>query len=124
MLSGNLCLVEDLVLRDNVIKATLHWNAEHAIFAGHFPDQPVVPGVCMMQLVQECLSGATGKQWQLSSASMIKFLHFIDPRVHQAVSLQVQLPAEQSESLKITASLFNESTVFFKYNAAYRQISV
>ncbi|MEJ0079486.1 MAG: hypothetical protein WDM78_00620 [Puia sp.] len=29
--------------------------ADQAIFSGHFPGQPVLPGVCMMEMVAEVL---------------------------------------------------------------------
>ena len=27
-------------------------NPQHAIYSGHFPQQPVVPGVCMLQIIK------------------------------------------------------------------------
>ena len=30
-------------------------NPQHAIYNGHFPQQPVVPGVCMLQIIKECI---------------------------------------------------------------------
>lgn len=30
-------------------------NPQHAIYSGHFPQQPVVPGVCMLQIIKECI---------------------------------------------------------------------
>jgi 3-hydroxymyristoyl/3-hydroxydecanoyl-(acyl carrier protein) dehydratase len=37
------------------VQATIRLNPDHAIFAGHFPGQPVVPGVCMLQIIKELL---------------------------------------------------------------------
>ena len=34
----------------NTYLCTLTLNAEHPIFKGHFPNNPVTPGVCMMQI--------------------------------------------------------------------------
>ena len=36
----------------NTYLCTLTLNAEHPIFKGHFPNNPVTPGVCMMQIVK------------------------------------------------------------------------
>ena len=30
-------------------------NPQHVIYNGHFPQQPVVPGVCMLQIIKECI---------------------------------------------------------------------
>ena len=32
--------------------ATVLINENHVIFKGHFPDNPIMPGVCMMQIIK------------------------------------------------------------------------
>ena len=29
-------------------------NPDHTVYQGHFPEHPVVPGVCLLQLIKEC----------------------------------------------------------------------
>jgi 3-hydroxyacyl-[acyl-carrier-protein] dehydratase len=38
-----------------VVKAKIAINKRHRIFDGHFPGLPVVPGVCMLQIVREIM---------------------------------------------------------------------
>ena len=38
---------------DRVVQVML--NPQHPIYNGHFPQQPVVPGVCMLQMIKECI---------------------------------------------------------------------
>lgn len=105
-------------------KASLRFNATHSIFAGHFPGQPVVPGICMMQLVQDALEKGTGNRLQLSAAHTIKFLQFIDPRLQETINLDLKLIKTEEDQLTIMAQLFREPVVYFKYNAVYKQIIV
>ena len=44
----------------NTYLCTLTLNAEHPIFKGHFPNNPVTPGVCMMQIVKNLTVQITG----------------------------------------------------------------
>ena len=30
-------------------------NPGHPVYQGHFPEHPVVPGVCLLQLIKECV---------------------------------------------------------------------
>ena len=30
-------------------------NPGHPVYQGHFPGHPVVPGVCLLQLIKECV---------------------------------------------------------------------
>lgn len=32
---------------------TIRFNAQHPIFSGHFPDHPIVPGACIVQIAEE-----------------------------------------------------------------------
>ncbi len=122
ILTGDFCTVSDLQTEAGRWTAQLHWNADHAIFGGHFPGQPVVPGVCMIQMVQEVMEAALGKRVQLVSSGSIKFLHFIDPRMHTQTGLEIKRVAEEAGVYTIGAQISQEGLVFFKFNAVYTLI--
>ncbi|GAO42079.1 hypothetical protein [Flavihumibacter petaseus] len=124
IVNGQICGISNLQENGGVITAEIQWHPEHAVFAGHFPGQPVVPGVCMMQLVQEILEVARQQKLLLVSAANIKFLNFIDPRVHGNVNLDIKVVKEAEGLTQINANLFAGDVTFFKYQAAYRQIIV
>lgn len=42
---------------DDEIKGTAVWPSDHPLFAGHFPDMPIVPGVCLVESAAQ-LAGA------------------------------------------------------------------
>src|SRR4051812_961535 len=86
------------------ITATLQINKAHAIFDGHFPGQPVVPGVCMMQMVKEVLEKEAQQNFLIRTADL-KFLSILDPHVHQEVSAEIKSETT-TEGLKVTATLF------------------
>lgn len=35
---------------------TIRFDASHPIFAGHFPEHPIVPGACLVQIAEELVS--------------------------------------------------------------------
>ncbi len=77
--------------------ATLRLNAAHPIFEGHFPGKPILPGACQLQMIQEMLSGITGKDYRLQKATTIKFITPIDPRQNETIRLDLQYAEEQPE---------------------------
>lgn len=65
----------------------------HPIFKGHFPDQPVLPGVCMVQIALTIASAMHGKQLRMLNARTIKFLTPVDPRVSPELLFRTTLTA-------------------------------
>ena len=61
------------------IRFTVRVNWEHNIFTGHFPSNPVMPGVCTVQIITELVSEITDMDLRLEKASSIKYSSFIAP---------------------------------------------
>jgi 3-hydroxyacyl-[acyl-carrier-protein] dehydratase len=102
-----------------MVKALLRINQEHAILKGHFPGQPVVPGVCMMQMIKELAEHHTKKDLLLIEAENMKFLAIIDPGQNNEIEANVDLN-ENDGILEINASLFSGTITFFKLKATYK----
>jgi 3-hydroxyacyl-[acyl-carrier-protein] dehydratase len=102
------------------VKATLHLNAAHRIFEGHFPGHPVVPGVCMLQMVREVMELNTGGKLMVAAADMMKFLSIINPVENHVVDLRVTY-TETQEELSINATLFSGNVTYFKLTSTLRR---
>jgi len=118
MLSGSFFTIENLVVDDNKASASLHLEASHIIFDGHFPGQPVVPGVCMVQMIKEILERMSERKMQLKSARNIKFLHVLDPTVHPEVLTEITFKLNH-ETVDVSAKIYLDSIVFLKMEAGF-----
>ena len=76
MLLNNFYTVDELTKSENELQASIQFHPEHEIFEGHFPGQPVVPGVCMVQIVKEFMQLATEEKLMFIKGNQIKFLQF------------------------------------------------
>lgn len=114
MLLGSFYTVHDLDQSPGAVTATILFNAAHPIFKGHFPAIPVVPGVCMMQLVKEMLEQSIGHKTRIIKASQLKFLTVITPNDHPSVTLKMRYT--NSDNLyDMQAELLNSAHTFFKF---------
>ena len=104
---------------DNSLQAVIEFNKDHEIFKGHFPGQPIVPGVCMVQIIKELTQDFLGKKGRISESGNIKFLAVIDPNRHSQANVSISLLITENDVL-ITASLFFGETTFFKIKATFR----
>ena len=119
MLKDDFFYIRSIVDAGGLIAATIEINPRHRIFEGHFPGQPVVPGVCMMEMVKEITETATGKDIFLHKADNVKFLSVIDPGVNNQVQAQIKYASNENDSIKFEATLFKEDIVYLKFKGEY-----
>lgn len=100
------------------VYATLLLNGAHPIFAAHFPTQPVVPGACQLQMVEELLSHVLANEFRLAAAGQIKFLTPIDPRTHLRIEAVLQYALDGP--FQVTATFGAPDVTFFKLNGIFR----
>lgn len=104
-----------------VVKARLAINKDHRIFEGHFPGLPVVPGVCMLQMIRELMQVYAGREFKIAAADNMKFLSVINPENHHEVDALVNF-SEEGGGYSINATLFAGTTTFFKLKATLQPI--
>lgn len=54
-------------------------DASHFIYQAHFPQEPITPGVCIVQIAKELLEDAIGKRLKLVKVKNVKFLSVLTP---------------------------------------------
>ncbi|MBO9617758.1 MAG: 3-hydroxyacyl-ACP dehydratase [Niabella sp.] len=117
MLNNDLYTIDVFEDQGGVISCTLQLNATHKIFEGHFPGQPVLPGVCMMQIIKELTEKATGKKLFLNEAAQCKFLSMVDPVKIPTLIAAISYQQPDTTTVTINGTLKNETATFFKINA-------
>ena len=115
MLQGSFYTVQELrVPTASTVEATIALNPEHRIFEGHFPGQPVVPGVCMLQIIKECLEAALQVRLTLAKAGNIKFLTVLTPQQQQIVDVRINFERSEDTILVSEASILSGTTRFIR----------
>ena len=107
---------------DSRIMASISFLRESPIFQGHFPQHPVVPGVCMFAIIKELLEGQLGKTLQMASCRNMKFLNMIDPDQTPTVEAEVTIQTTNDGQLNVQARLFHADTVYFNMTGATYQV--
>lgn len=111
--------VNEVSLTDTTIKAIVSINPAHPVFKGHFPQMPVVPGVCQVQMIKELLEENTGTTTMMVSGDNIKFTGMILPDKNPVVNLEINYT--QSENIFVVdAKLFFGDQTFTKYKGKFK----
>lgn len=103
---------------DNTIHAVLEVDAHNEIFKGHFPDHPVLPGACMVQMVKEVFEFETGNTYRLQKADNLKFLTLIDPQKAEILHLEIKY-ANDETGTRVTATLTAGDEIAFKFQGTF-----
>ncbi len=119
MLLNNFYYLDDLQVSDTSVKAGIRIETAHPILQGHFPQQAVVPGVCMMDMLQEILDQAYAKKFQLQSASVVKFLTLFAPPQFVAAGWDIQCVPAGESAYSVNATLQQGEVVFMKFKGVY-----
>jgi len=119
ILAGDFYTIVSTVTETGRTAAVLKINPDHEIFQGHFPGQPVVPGVCMMQIVKELLETATSRSLRLHTGLDLKFLSVIDPGKNNTIHAETDYTELASGDINATARIFFNETTFFKFKGVF-----
>ena len=94
----------------------------HAIFAGHFPEHPVLPGVLLLSILHELLELQYGCKLHVASVIQTKFLQVINPTIQPRVEFIWH--ADQTENYVNTkASAVVDVSTVFKVSAVFERVS-
>ena len=113
---------EKMVSRDPGIteyQAAVKLNSDHPVFQGHFPGNPVLPGVCQIRIFTEVLHEILHQPLDLKEADQVKFLSMINPNEFQELTLHMQCKPAENQGIKVTATLSSGEKIFLKFKALY-----
>ena len=119
MLLNDLYTIQSLIESENKILALVELRPDHAIFKGHFPGQPVLPGVCMMEMIAEITGKYLKQSFRITGAPMIKFLHMIDPGKNPLIHLEIKYQSAISGTVT-SGKIFFGSETFMKFHLNLR----
>ena len=119
MLKDSFYTLNDLNADDHSISAVLKLNPAHEIFKGHFPQQPVVPGVCLMQIIKEVLHETLKRDIQLKKAANLKFISPVDPGQNPVLNLTLNYQKTEENLIKVNGTIQAGDTGCFKFQEVF-----
>jgi 3-hydroxyacyl-[acyl-carrier-protein] dehydratase len=110
---------------DNPVKKfhfTIKLNPEHAIYTGHFPGNPVVPGVCQVQMIKELTSAILKTDLVIHKSVNIKFLSMIRPAVSPLLTVNIDISEKEPGSWHVNSVIFHKDQIFLKFKGVFQPV--
>ena len=119
ILKDNFYTINELEFVENKIQASIKIDSNHSIFEGHFPNNPITPGVVEMEIVKEIDSEGIQKTLKMSKMSNCKFLAILNPLNSSEVNVKIDVLEQENNRIRISAQILDQQTVYLKISAEY-----
>lgn len=118
LLGSNLYEIITFDATDSKLTADVKIQHQHPIFDGHFPGQPILPGVCMLQISQELIEKHLETSLMMYQTGQVKFLKLIDPNIAKNITIEIALNLGLENVSIIWKNEEGETTL--KYTASFK----
>lgn len=94
----------------------------HAIFRAHFPGNPIVPGVCQVQMTRELLETVLDEHLALVRAKNIKYLTVMTPTQQTEYSIAFRKITTEGDTHSITADITAGGVTYTKLSLTFQRV--
>lgn len=106
--------INNRVTKDNETLFDITLLPDYCVYEGHFPGNPVSPGVCNIQMIKECAEQLTGRQLFLGYISQCRLSAVMTPQTTPQFQLCIQL-SEVDDMYKVRATVYNDTTTYIDF---------
>ena len=99
-------------------RCKVRMNPRHFIYKVHFPNFPVTPGVCMVQMASEILAEFFKRQFVLDTAVNIKFRERMGPE--EEATFVFSKIVFDDDRLSVSVSVENDKAQYVKMSMRYQ----
>jgi 3-hydroxyacyl-[acyl-carrier-protein] dehydratase len=117
MLKDNFFTIQEIKEEEDGLNAKVLLKKDHEIYNGHFPGNPVVPGVCLVQIIKELVEGNLNQKLNLKKADNIKFMNFVNPLENELLVFTISVKKDGDVYAKATISF--EDKIFLKFGGSF-----
>lgn len=118
MLLNDLYFIDQQQTAESEALFSVSIHKSHSIFEGHFPGQPILPGVCQMEICHELINKTLERNTKLIQASSVKFLSFIDPNKNSSFDIKLNW-TKDNDQVNVDALIYSNDLIFLKLKAQY-----
>ena len=96
-------------------------NTNSEVYNGHFPNNPVSPGVCNVQMIVECASLIAGVELTIKSIKRCRFLNVVKPSDNKIYTIEIELE-KADNGYTIIANMLDDNYICIDIKAELKEI--
>ncbi|SEP77151.1 hotdog family protein [Neolewinella agarilytica] len=98
----------------------LQLNASHSIYKGHFPDNPITPGVCSLEIMTQLAAAHYDGFERPKKIDSIKYLGFVNPLLNPEVEVVLKIKKTGEGIWRVRGMLCADGKPAVKMVASYQ----
>lgn len=115
-------IVSQTAIDDQSVRYRVRLHPESVIFGAHFPGEPIMPGACIVQMVQELAAVWLQSELELVKVSNLKFLSVISPNAVLDLDVVLQNRPDTDGRCLIKADVMGDATVYTRMSLLLAQL--
>ena len=124
ILKNSLYTIADKRMEGSGIFYQILLDKNHFIYKAHFPNEPITPGVCIIQIAKELLEDYLHEEYEISYIKNIKFLSVLSPLSTPSVAYvfdKITILPETNEC-KTQVQVQQDNVLFAKLSIGQRSV--
>lgn len=113
-LHDNFYKIHDIAREDNTATIRVELLPSHPIYAGHFPGQPMVPGVCTLTIIKECIERILGCKVSYASIKECKYMSALIPEENLLITISTTIDEDKNVKAVVNRDSTQETVLKLK----------
>lgn len=108
---------------DSSIRYDILLDASHFIYQAHFPEEPITPGVCIIQIAKELMENHLHQMLSIKTLKNVKFLNVISPVEIPQVTFEFEkiIIDNHTKTIKMQSQILSEEVLLAKLSIICKQ---
>lgn len=112
-LNGNLYNIIDKETVNEVTTYTITLIPSCIIYDAHFPEMPITPGVCQIQMIKELLEDCLNRTLMIVGVKNAKFVSVLKPESN-FIKVSLSKIKKEDNQYKVQAVIADDNTIYAK----------
>ena len=116
MMIENYYKINDVIAGTGKTLFIVSLNSDCNVYKGHFPENPISPGVCNIQMIKECAESIAGKHLFMNHLQHCRLTTLITPLVYPQVEVTLFME-KKADIYQLKATIGKSEEIYLELKA-------
>ena len=121
-LKNNLFFIIDNSISDKEFDFKVRLEKDCAIYKAHFPQNPITPGACVIQIAKELFEEKNGCQVEIEIMKTVKFLNVMSPNQEREYIYHFSKLSQEEDTYKMQVEVTDGDVAYSKMSLTCKEI--